>query len=284
MIELGPASQAPLTPLSFLTRSARVWRDRPAVRFGDITRTYAQLHERVERIAGGLTRLGVEPGDRVATLLPNVPEMLELHFAVPRAGAVLVTMNTRLSASECRYIVEHSGARCLVVSEALANQGREIAGQGVELLVTGRGYEDALAAADPAPALTPDERAPLSINYTSGTTGSPKGVMYVHRGAYLHALGVIAEAGFGPSSAYLWTLPMFHCNGWAFTWAVTAAGARHVCLETLDPSTVWRLLEEEGITHLCGAPTVITMLVESPAAHELTQPVRAFVGGSPPSP
>ncbi|HYM58935.1 MAG TPA: AMP-binding protein [Solirubrobacteraceae bacterium] len=290
-------ASASLTPLRFLRRSADVWAARPAVQAGPRAWTYAELHDRVRRMAGALRdELGIGDGDRVAMLLPNVAPMLELHYAVPGAGGVLVPLNTRLTADDYAYVLEHSGARAVVAYRPLEEElgaalERMAAAPRVVWVEAGDDgggddseYADLLAGARPADLLVPDERALLSINYTSGTTGRPKGVMYRHRGAYLHSLGVIAEAGLGPRSAYLWTLPMFHCHGWAYMWAVTATGGRHVCLAQVDPAAVWPLLLGEGVTHFCAAPTVITMLLESPAAAPCPQPVRVFVGGAPPSP
>jgi fatty-acyl-CoA synthase len=285
-------STAPLSPVSFLLRSGRVWADRPAVRFGAQTRTYAELLDRAERVAGALRALGVAAGDRVATLLANVPAMLELHFAVPGLGAVLVPMNTRLGRDELTYILDHSRPRCLVAHE---RSRALIEGVAARLEdpphvvyvdappAAGDSFESAVGAGQPQALAVGEEDALLSINYTSGTTGSPKGVMYSHRGAYLHALGVIAEAGLSTRSRYLWSLPMFHCNGWAFTWAVTAAGSEHICLDGVDASEMWRSLGE-GATHLCAAPTVLVMLGESPEAAPLPHPVQVFVGGAPPAP
>jgi fatty-acyl-CoA synthase len=286
---------APLTPLSFLERSADVWAARPAVRDGPRSWTYAEHHERVRRAAGVLrTAVGIAPGDRVATLLPNVAAMLELHYAVPGTGGVLVPLNTRLTGADYAYILGHSGAVAVMAAQSLRSpleEALEGLGGGAPRVVWVEDsggdcdYERLLAAAQPvALERPPDERRLLSINYTSGTTGRPKGVMTSHRGAYLHSLGVIAEAGLSARSAYLWTLPMFHCNGWAYAWAVTATGARHVCLPAVDPSVVWRALHAEGITHACAAPTVITMLLTSGEASACPSPVRVFVGGSPPSP
>jgi fatty-acyl-CoA synthase len=289
-------SDAPLTPVAFLERSADVWAERPAVRDGRRSWTYAEHHERVRRLAGGLgVELGIRAGDRVAALLPNVAPMLELHYAVPASNAVLVPLNTRLSGAEYAYILEHCGASVVIAAttlrapleEALVQLGApgprvvwvEPEGDGSDE------YESLLAAASPAQLAHPaDERALLSINYTSGTTGRPKGVMTSHRGAYLHSLGVVAEAGLTPRSAYLWTLPMFHCNGWAYTWAVTAMGGQHLCLPAVDPATIWEALLGAGVTHMCAAPTVVTMLLESDRATRCSEPVRLFVGGAPPSP
>jgi fatty-acyl-CoA synthase len=285
------ASGAPLSPVSFLLRSARVWAERPAVRFEGERRTYAELLGDVERLAGALRALGVEPGDRVAALLPNVPEMLQMHFAVPGSGAVLVPINTRLAPAEIAYILDHAQPRVLVAHESLreaAEAALERAGSPPRALFAGADGEDspaaALEGAEPLAIAPPeDELALLSINYTSGTTGNPKGVMYAHRGAYLHALGVVAESRLTSSSAYLWTLPMFHCNGWAYTWAVTAMGAEHVCLAAVQPEAIWRELHA-GVTHLCAAPTVLIMLAGSPDAKPLDAPVNVFTGGAPPSP
>src|SRR5215218_2405937 len=289
---MTPVSDVPLTPLSFLERSADVWADRPAVVDGPRAWTYAEHHERVRRLAAALRdELGVRPGDRVAALLPNVAAMLELHYAVPGAGAVLVPLNTRLAAPEYTHILGHSGASLVVAAPSLRSpleEALERMGEKAPRVVwvgAGFEYERLVAAAAPGALEHPsDERALLSINYTSGTTGLPKGVMTSHRGAYLHSLGVIAEAGLSARSAYVWTLPMFHCNGWAYTWAVTATGARHVCLPAVDPPVVWRALHAEGVTHACAAPTVITMLLGAEEASPCPSPVRFFVGGSPPSP
>jgi fatty-acyl-CoA synthase len=289
-------STASLTPLRFLARSAEVWADRPAVRDGRRTWTYAAHYDRVRRATGVLVgELGIEVGDRVATLLPNVAAMLELHYAVPGAGGVLVPLNTRLAPPEYAYILAHSGAKAVVAYEPVRSQLLEaidlMEGEPPRVVWVEEGddddsvYEALLGDAARADLRLPaDELALLSINYTSGTTGQPKGVMTTHRGAYLHSLGVVAEAGLSPRSAYLWTLPMFHCNGWAYTWAVTAMGAKHVCLPQVDPPGVWALLNEEGVTHLCTAPTVLLMLVGAEEATPCRDPVHVFVGGSPPAP
>jgi fatty-acyl-CoA synthase len=290
------ASVAPLTPLSFLARSAIVWRDRPAVVDGDRAWTYTEHHDRVQRAAGALSdELGIAVGDRVATLLPNVPAMLEAHYAVPGAGGVLVPLNTRLADGDYAYILDHAGAQVVlayaplrpVLEEALA----KLEGPRPRVIWVGaaddgaESWEELLECARPTELRLPgDEDALLSINYTSGTTGRPKGVMTTHRGAYLHSLGVIAEAGLTPRSGYLWTLPMFHCNGWAYTWAATAMGVKHVCLPEVDPAAIWRALLEEGITHMCAAPTVVVMMLEAPQARRCPEPVRLFVGGAPPAP
>jgi fatty-acyl-CoA synthase len=287
---------APLSPLSFLARSADVWADRPAVEDGVRAWTYAEHHDRVRRAAGFLREeLGMEPGARVATLLPNEAAMLELHYAVPGAGGVLVPLNTRLAGDEYAYILTHSGASAVVASTALAETLEtaleHMDGAGPRIVWVGdddasaQSYEGWLRASAPVDLQRPaDERALLSINYTSGTTGRPKGVMASHRGAYLHSLGVVAEAGLTTRSAYLWTLPMFHCNGWAYTWAVTATGALHVCLPQTDTGRIWEALLERGVTHLCAAPTVLTMMLDDAAAASCPAPVKVFIGGAPPTP
>ena len=285
-----------LTPVSFLERTAAVFGERIAVVDDDRRLTWAEVAERSRRLAVALQGAGLQRGDRVAVLAPNGLEMLEMHFGVPAAGTALVALNTRLLQDETAYILEHSRARLLVVDATLSELGTEAARQaGVErVLVCGPGapgegpgsYEAFLAQApdgQPEDRLL-DEDDVISVNYTSGTTGRPKGVMYTHRGAYLNALAESHHAGLGTRSVYLWTLPMFHCNGWCFPWAVTAAAATHVCLRRFDPARVWRLFDEEGVTHLCGAPTVLLMLAGDPAAHQLERPILATTAAAPPPP
>ncbi|HYH49784.1 MAG TPA: acyl--CoA ligase family protein [Acidimicrobiia bacterium] len=286
-----------LTPISFLRRSASVFPDRTAVVHGDRRYTYRQLEDRVDRLVRGLKSAGLEPGDRVAFLSPNTPPMLEAHYAVPAAAGVLVAINTRLNSEEVGYILEHSGARFLFVDAELQPVIDPLDLGSITVLriddtgAAGDPYEDFLDAAGARPAGDPapeswleDEEATISINYTSGTTGRPKGVMYTHRGAYLNALGEVITTSMTIDTVYLWTLPMFHCNGWCFTWAVTAVGGTHVCLRKVDPARIWQLLESEGVTHFNGAPTVHIGVVNDPAAHRLAQPVTITVAGAPPSP
>ncbi|MDB5082548.1 MAG: acyl-CoA synthetase [Chloroflexi bacterium] len=281
-----------LTPLSFLWRTARLLPEKTAIVHGDRRYNYHQFEERVNRLASGLLAVGLQKGDRVAFLCPNIPPMLEGHFAVPAAGGILVSINTRLNANEISYILGHSGARFLFVDAEL--QGLAAAAQELNIEViriddtgeAGDPYEDFLAKGSPARlgTLPLDEEDTISINYTSGTTGKPKGVMSTHRGAYLNSLGEIIETGMNVDSVYLWTLPMFHCDGWSFTWATSAVAATNVCLRKLDPARIWELLESEGVTHYCGAPTVQISLVNHPAARRLDRQVTVTVAGSPPSP
>src|SRR5438067_1886198 len=262
-----------LTPLIFLERSADVFREKPAVVYRDTSFTYPQLRNRVRRLASALTAAGVQKGDRVAILCPNIPPMLEAHYGVPLAGAILVSINTRLSPDEVAYILNHSGAKVLLVDTELAAiverckdqldtvklfvsiLDRELGTDGPAQTLDGPEYEAFLETGSAAPIAiaVDDEYDTISINYTSGTTGRPKGVMYHHRGAYLNALGECMTSGIVSDSRYLWTLPMFHCNGWCCTWGVTAVGGTHVCLRRVEPGEIWRLIQAEGITHLNGA-------------------------------
>jgi fatty-acyl-CoA synthase len=298
-----PAFRTELTPLLFLERSASVFRDKPAIIYGDRSCTYPEMQRRVNRLASALQRAGVRKGDRIAILCPNTPPMLEAHFGVPLAGAVLVTINTRLAPDEIAYILNHSGSRLLLVDTEftpLVERARqaeplETVEQFVNLVdvpggtrLDGPDYEEFLASGSDAPLPIPveDEYETISINYTSGTTGRPKGVMYHHRGAYLNALGECLTLGFASDSVYLWTVPMFHCNGWCCTWGVTAVGGTHLCLRKVDPALIWRLIQEQGVTHFNGAPTVMIALLNDPAAKtaKLGRPLRITVAAAPPSP
>ncbi|MEV6175213.1 acyl--CoA ligase family protein [Streptomyces sp. NPDC051954] len=279
----------PLTPVSFLDRAAAAHGDRLAVVDGEQRWTYAQLHERCRRLAGALAPLA--GGRPVAVLAPNTHILLEAHFGVPWAGVPLVAVNTRLSAREVAYILEHSESAVLIhdpefddlvdtALAALTSPPRRIrAGEG-----DAGAYEALISGAAPESVTPQDENALLSINYTSGTTGRPKGVMYHHRGAYLQALSMVGHTALSASAVHLWTLPMFHCNGWCFPWAVTAAAGTHVCLPKVDPAEVWRLIRDEGVTHLNGAPTVLSMIAHAPEAESVTSGVRVATGGAPPSP
>jgi fatty-acyl-CoA synthase len=281
-----------LSPVSFLTRSAYVFPDKIAVIHGERRYTYAEFQVRVNRLASALANVGVKKHDRVAFLSPNTPALLEAHYAVPAAGGVLVAINTRLSSGEIEYILEHSGASILFVDDQLYAGIQNLDLSGLEVINisdTGRAddpYEIFLQTGSPDAVsdVLEDEEEPISMHYTSGTTGRPKGVVYSHRGAYLNAMGEAIETGMTFDSIYLWTLPMFHCNGWCFTWAVTALGGTHVCLRQIEADHIWELFEKEGITHYNGAPTVQIMLVNSPKAKRLDRQVTVTIAGAPPSP
>jgi fatty-acyl-CoA synthase len=281
-----------LTPVSFLHRTAYVMPDKTAIIHGDRRYTYREFEERVNRLASHLRAAGLQKHDRVAFLCPNIPPLLEAHFGVPAAGGVLVAINTRLSSGEIGYILQHSGARFLFVEAELQPliEPLDTAGfQVIRIEDTGTvddPYERFLSAASPEPVESwlEDEEEPISMNYTSGTTGRPKGVLYTHRGAYLNALGEVIETNMSFDSVYLWTLPMFHCNGWCFTWGVAAVAGTHVCLRKVEPERIWDLLDQEGVTHFNGAPTVQMMLVNHPKAHRLERPVTVTVAAAPPSP
>lgn len=280
---------AELTPTAFLRRSADVYADRDAVVDGDLRLTYRELYARCRALTGVLAGLGVEPGDRVAVLATNSPVLLEMHHAVPMRGAVLVPLNIRLSPEELTYIIEHSGSSLLVLSEEFAEVGAQVATTvGIPVLQSGPGsrYERLLAAAQPAEVPCTDERGLLGINYTSGTTGRSKGVMTHHRGAYLQSLALLVHNRMDQRTSYLWTVPMFHCNGWCLTWGVTAIGGLHVCLRKIDAEQVWVLLRDHGVTHFSAAPTVLTMVADAAGAAgpPLEQRVAVTTGGSPPSP
>jgi fatty-acyl-CoA synthase len=281
-----------LDPVDFVRRAAYVYPDKTAVVDGARRYSYRQLAERSWRLANALRSAGLRKGDRVATLLFNSAPMLEAHFGVPAAGGILVAINNRLASPEVGYILGHSGARFLLVDAELESVVASLTLSGVTVIRSGTAgagedeYEEFLAAAS---SLEPEswlehEEETISINYTSGTTGQPKGVQYTYRGAYLNALSEVIVAGMCPESVYLWTLPMFHCNGWCFPWAVTAVAARHVAMRAVDPDLVWHLIDEEGVTHYNGAPTVQLMIINHPKAHRLEQPVTAMVAASPPSP
>jgi fatty-acyl-CoA synthase len=295
---LGPGAAAStvfrseLNPVDFLYRAAYMYPDKVAVVHGKRRYTYRELAERSWRLANALRSAGLAKGDRVATLLFNSPAMLEAHFGVPAAGGILVAVNNRLSSTEIGYILQHSGARYLLADVTLEAQAGLAGLSGVTVIrcddagAPGDPYEDFLAGASPArpPSWLEHEEETISINYTSGTTGRPKGVQYTYRGAYLNALNEVIVAGLATDSAYLWTLPMFHCNGWCFPWAVTAVAARHLTMRAVDPDVIWELIDGEGVTHYNGAPTVHLMVLNHPRAHRLDRPVTAMVAAAPPSP
>jgi fatty-acyl-CoA synthase len=295
------ANRAELTPLTFLERAGVAFGGRTAVVDGQRRISYAELRRRVHRQATALRSVGLVKGDRVAVLAPNGPALLEAHFGVPLAGGVLVPINTRLSSAEVGYILAHSGARAIFVDAELtplvAPVRQEcpdlqtiviITSTPVASAVAGVDYEAFLQTGsdDAGPQPLTDENEPISINYTSGTTGKPKGVVCTHRGAYLNALSVALELRMGPDSVYLWTLPMFHCNGWCCTWGVTAVGATHVSMRKVEPAVVWSLIERERVTHFCAAPTVVVALANDLNAtpQVRSDPIRLATGGAPPSP
>ncbi len=280
-----------LTPVSFLRRSAYMFPEKTAVIHGERRYTYRELEERVNRLASRLEEKGFGKGERVAFLCPNIPPLLEAHFAVPATGLVLVAVNTRLGKDEVAYIIEHSKARMVFVDAELEGllKGVDESIERVRIDDTGDAgdpYEDYLAggSTEPVESVLEDEEETISVNYTSGTTGRPKGVMYSHRGAYLCALGNVIEIGMDYETKYLWTLPMFHCNGWTYPWAVTAVAGTHVCLRKVEPARIWDRFKEEGITHYCAAPTVQISIVNAEEAGKLDTKVTAAIAGAPPSP
>jgi len=289
-----------LTPLDFIERSAAVFPDKEAVVHGDQRFTYREFAERVNRQASALKKYGLGHGDRVACLLPNVPPMIEAHFGVLLAGGIIVPINYRLSTGEIQYILEHSGARVLIVDTEfypLVESTLEKLPALKQVIVVADdlafpvpdhvNYEDFLkeGSPEPQPHIMADEYEEITINYTSGTTGRPKGVTFCHRGAYINAWGEVIETGMTEDSRYLWTLPMFHCNGWCFTWGVTAIGATHICHRKFEPGAAWKLIEQAGVTHFNGAPVVLIAMVNYPdAPKRFERPVTISTAGAPPSP
>jgi fatty-acyl-CoA synthase len=297
-LDKNAANYVPLSPIGFLRRSAAVYPERVSVIHGRRRYTWRQSLERCRRLASALARRGIGCGDTVALMAPNVPEGFEAHFGVPMAGAVLNALNIRLDAETIAFILRHGGAKILltdtefapVISRALAlldekplvidiADSEGPAGERLGAL----DYEALLAEGDPDFAeLTPaDEWDAISLNYTSGTTGNPKGVVYHHRGAYLNALGNILSWGMRQHPVYLWTLPMFHCNGWCFPWTVTALAGTHVCLRRVEAGAIYDAIERHGVTHLCGAPVVMNMLLHARTA-PLPRPVAMMTAGAAP--
>jgi fatty-acyl-CoA synthase len=278
----------PLTPLSFLERSAEVYANQLAVVDGELRISYREFRDRSLRHALLLQSKGVSPGDRVAILAPNNHVLLESHYGVPYAGAVLVTLNIRLAAAELIAIVAHSECAVILYDPIFSDVAHQIAesiGPTLQLIAANSSYEDALSVGPGLRVPVRDECDVLALNYTCGTTGTPKGVMYHHRGAYLQSLAMTKHFDLSSSSVYLWTLPMFHCNGWCFKWAVTAAGGTHVCFPHFDAGDAWQRIRSHSVTHLCAAPTVLTMLAtSSESGTNVGQSVRIAVGGAPPSP
>jgi fatty-acyl-CoA synthase len=274
-----------LTPVSFLERAGTVHADRVAVVDGERRHTYREWRERARRLASALRARGLRKGDRVAFLALNSEPLLLAHFGVLQAGGILVAINTRLSSGEIGYILEHCGASTVFFDPELEPQLAE-APAGVSRVDTRQAFEALLAggSSEPVESWMGDESETCTINYTSGTTGRPKGVMYHHRGAYLNALAMAIDMRLHTGSRYLWTLPQFHCNGWCFPWAVAAVGASAVCIPRVDPARIWDLFASGEATCFCGAPTVLTMLLNAPEARPLERPVRLFTAAAPPSP
>ncbi|PFG09182.1 MULTISPECIES: AMP-binding protein [unclassified Marinobacter] len=300
-LETNVANYTPLTPITFLQRTALAHPDRCAVIHGPVRRTWSETYARCLRMASALTQLGVGKGDTVAVLLPNLPEMLELHFAVPMVGAVLNTQNTRLDAHTMTFMLNHGRAKVLFTDREFSDRVREaLAGcetppividvddpqyEGGELL--GKMTYEALldsGSLDFQWQWPEDEWQAIALNYTSGTTGKPKGVVYHHRGAYLNALSNVIGFGLPAGAVYLWTLPMFHCNGWCYPWAVTAVAGTHVCLRAPHPGPIFDALVEYGVTHFCAAPIILNMMINAPdqQKRQFDQLVTAATGGAAP--
>jgi fatty-acyl-CoA synthase len=287
--------EAPLTPLEFARRTRRLHGSREAVVDGDLRMSYEQFFDRCDRWSSALRELGVGPGDRVATIAPNTHSQLEAFYAVPQLGAVLVPVNHRLTPDDFVYVVNHSGATVVCVATEYLDAVESVRGQMPEVrhFVALEGakdgwldYEAAIAAASPGftgPQI--DERDLLTINYTSGTTARPKGVMITHRNAAMNSIGTLLHLPIAVGESYLWTLPMFHANGWTYTWTVTAAAGTHVCLRKVEPAAVFSLIRDEDVSWLCAAPTVLISLASAPAQlrGEIRPGVRVVTAGAPPA-
>src|SRR5579859_2412702 len=274
-----------LTPVNWIERAGDAYAGRVAVVDGPVSYTWDQFRARSRRFASALRAAGLKKDDRVAFLAWNSEPLLLAHYGVPQAGGVLVAINTRLSRDEIAYIVDHSGSTFVFHSPDLAPQLESVPGE-VRRIELGPEFEEFLAGGseEPVESWLEDEYETIAIDYTSGTTGRPKGVMYHHRGAYLNAIAMMIDLKLDKDSSYLWTLPMFHCNGWTFTWAMAAVGCRSICIPKIDPAEVWDLFSRGEVTGFCAAPTVLIMLVNDPHARKLERPVRLFTAGAPPSP
>jgi fatty-acyl-CoA synthase len=296
------ANHQPLSPLGFLERAANVFPRHTAIIHGPIRRTYAEFHARTRRLASALAGLGIARGDTVAVLMANTPGMLECHYGVPMTGAVLCTLNTRLDAAIIAFSLDHGEAKVLITDREfskLVKPALELVKnkpividyddpvyEGSGELLGATEYEALLAGGDPAfdwqP--PPDEWDAIALNYTSGTTGDPKGVVYHHRGAHLLALGNIVTCAMAKHPVYLWTLPMFHCNGWCFPWSISVVAGTHVCLRQVRAKAMFDAIADHGVTHLCGAPIVMSALLNAPEADKRPLPhvVQFFTAAAPP--
>ncbi|GEP03650.1 acyl-CoA synthetase [Methylobacterium oxalidis] len=302
-LDRNPANFQPLTPLSYLDRAARVFPDRVAVIHGPLRRSYAELYARSRRLASALKARGIGRGDTVAALLSNTPEMIECHYGVPMTGAVLNTLNTRLDAGALAFCLDHGEARILITDREFSKTaGPALERAGVKPLVIdvddpeyrgegtalgSLGYEDFLSGGDPEHDWTMpgDEWDAISLNYTSGTTGDPKGVVYHHRGAALLSLGNVITGAMYGHPVYLWTLPMFHCNGWCFPWTLSVVAGTHVCLRQVRAGAMYQALAEHRVTHLCGAPIVMQLLLNAPESERRPLPRRvSFMTAAAPPP
>jgi len=301
-LERNPANFVPLSPLSFLERTASVYPDRSALIHGELRQNWSKTYERCRRLASSLEACGIGRGDTVAAMLPNVPAMFEAHFGVAMCGAVLNTLNTRLDAEAIGFMLQHGEARVLLIDREFSpvvERALELLSGPRPLVIDVRDeqappgkefgqvdYESFLEAGDPAYAwqLPADEWDAITLNYTSGTTGNPKGVVYHHRGAYLNAASNVISWGMPPHCVYLWTLPMFHCNGWCFPWTLALNAGTSVCLRRVDPAQVFALIREHGVTHLCGAPIVYSMLINAPesARSGIDRRIMGLIAGAAP--
>ncbi len=299
----GPANYVSLSPLSFLPRAADVYPDRLSVVHGARRYTWRESYERCRRLASALRRAGVGKGDTVALMAPNIPEAFECHFGVPMAGAILNALNTRLDAATIAFILEHGASKVLITDKEFSPVIKDALSQmkvkprvididdalaaGGELLGESD-YEAFLEGGDPAFdwELPGDEWDAISLNYTSGTTGNPKGVLYHHRGAYLNAMGNALAWNMGSHPVYLWTLPMFHCNGWCFPWTITMMAGTHVCLRAVEPGAIFTAIRDHGVTHMCGAPIVMVMMLNAGAdvhaKKDPNHPVKMMTAGAAP--